>query len=115
MSGKIYDPDDSLQIDPGDEFPASEAASESQMQNLFDEHKGKLAIGVAATLGIMVFYNWWEKRLAKSDPEDYARIQRLKAVVRTDHPEESDEIDDPAMEYQNLPPHTGPAGNAAVR
>lgn len=49
---------------------------------LLSEHKGKLAIGVAATLGMMVYYGWREKRLAKTDPEEYARLQRLKAVVR---------------------------------
>jgi hypothetical protein len=52
-------------------------------KSLLNEHKGKLAIGVAATLGIMVFYKWREKLLAKEDPEDYARLQRLKAGVRT--------------------------------
>jgi hypothetical protein len=50
--------------------------------NLLSEHKGKLAIGVAATLGMMVYYGWRENRLAKTDPEEYARLQRLKAVVR---------------------------------
>ena len=51
-------------------------------KSMFDEHKGKLAIGVAATLGVMIFYNWLEKQLAKDDPESHARLQRLKAVVR---------------------------------
>lgn len=49
---------------------------------LLSEHKGKLAIGVAATLGMMVYYGWREKRLAKTDPEEYARLQRLKAIMR---------------------------------
>ena len=53
-----------------------------EAMNLLSEHKGKLAIGVAATLGMMVYYGWREKRLAKTDPEEYARLQRLKAVVR---------------------------------
>ena len=53
-----------------------------EAMNLLSEHKGKLAIGVAATLGMMVYYGWREKRLAKSDPEEYARLQRLKAKVR---------------------------------
>lgn len=60
------------------------APSEIASKSLLSEHKGKLAIGVAATLGIMIFYNWREKRLAKNDPEGYARLQRLKASVRTD-------------------------------
>ncbi|GAC1406776.1 MAG: hypothetical protein NVSMB6_03500 [Burkholderiaceae bacterium] len=53
---------------------------------LLAEHKGKLAIGVAATLGLMVYYGWREKRLAKSDPQEYARLQRIKAVVRETDP-----------------------------
>jgi hypothetical protein len=55
-----------------------------ESKSLINEHKGKLAIGVAATLGIMVFYNWRERRLAKNDPEGHARLKRLKAIVRTD-------------------------------
>jgi hypothetical protein len=53
-----------------------------EAMNLLSEHKGKLAIGVAATLGMMVYYGWREKRLAKTDPEEYARLQRLKAIMR---------------------------------
>lgn len=53
-------------------------------RTLFDEHKGKLAIGVAATLGAMIFYNWRERRLARKDPEGHARVNRLKALVRAD-------------------------------
>ncbi len=53
-----------------------------QGKAMLNEHKGKLAIGVAATLGLMVFYKWREKKLAEEDPEEYARLQRIKAVVR---------------------------------
>jgi hypothetical protein len=53
-----------------------------QGKTLLNEHKGKLAIGVAATLGLMVFYKWREKKLAEEEPEEYARLQRIKAVVR---------------------------------
>lgn len=63
-------------VAPGDTSLADDAMT------LLSEHKGKLAIGVAATLGMMVYYGWREKRLAKTDPEEYARLQRLKAVVR---------------------------------
>lgn len=45
--------------------------------------KPALAAADAATLGMMVFYNWREKKLAKEDPEGYARLQRLKALFRT--------------------------------
>jgi hypothetical protein len=56
----------------------------SDAMNLLSEHKGKLAIGVAATLGLMVYYGWREKRLAKTDPEEYELMQRLRAVMRSD-------------------------------
>ena len=46
--------------------------------------KPALATADAATLGMMVFYNWREKKLAKEDPEGYARLQRLKALFRTE-------------------------------
>lgn len=60
----------------------SDVGLAGEAMNLLSEHKGKLAIGVAATLGLMVYYGWREKRLAKSDPEEYARLQRFKAMVR---------------------------------
>jgi hypothetical protein len=74
---------------PAENAPVNEDSSPAnsfleQGKNMFDEHKGKLAIGVAATLGAMVFYNWLEKQLAKEDPEGHARLQRLKAVFRAD-------------------------------
>lgn len=92
-------PDQDLPPVPGveptsaDDAPSAAAQSEGaaasgetsladDAMTLLSEHKGKLAIGVAATLGMMVYYGWREKRLAKTDPEEYARLQRLKAVVR---------------------------------
>ncbi len=85
--------------DPSEENPAPDSQSDTQseagasvtttVKNVLDEHKGKLAIGAAATLGLMVYYKWREKRLAKEDPEEYARLQRLKAVVREDGPDKS--------------------------
>lgn len=85
--------------DPSEENPAPDSQPETQseagtgvtntVKNVLDEHKGKLAIGAAATLGLMVYYKWREKRLAKEDPEEYARLQRLKAVVRVDGPDKS--------------------------
>ena len=95
-------PDEQTPAMPPDEAapaaPASDAAADAadaaaladspdlslagEAMNLLSEHKGKLAIGVAATLGMMVYYGWREKRLAKTEPEEYARLQRLKAIVR---------------------------------
>jgi len=54
----------------------------STAASILSDRKTHLAIGVAATLGLMVFYSWREKNLAKTDPEEYARIQRIKASVR---------------------------------
>lgn len=84
MSGKPPVTADLPQADSVKDNSSSGAASAAGSKNAFSNHKGKLAIGVAATLGIMVFYNWREKRLAKKDPEGHARLQRLKAVVMTD-------------------------------
>ncbi|RJG06664.1 hypothetical protein D3870_12165 [Noviherbaspirillum cavernae] len=67
--------------DPGAED--TDAGAASVIKNALSDNKGKLAIGVAATLGIMVFYKWREKQMAKDEPEDYARLQRLKAGVKT--------------------------------
>lgn len=52
--------------------------------NLLSLHKGKLAVGAAAMLGIAVFYHWRESKLAKHNEEEYARLQRLKAVLDVD-------------------------------
>jgi uncharacterized protein HemX len=57
----------------------SAAKSSSSLAN----HKGKLAIGAAAMLGLAVFYKWRDSKLAKEDPEEYARLRRLKAAVGT--------------------------------
>ncbi len=48
---------------------------------LLGAHGGKLAAGAAAMLGLAIFYKWRENQLAKDDPEEYARLQRLKAVI----------------------------------
>lgn len=81
--------EDLPEVDPGDASAAAESAPGNlladgleQGKAMLNEHKGKLAIGVAATLGLMVFYKWREKKLAEEDPEEYARLQRIKAVVR---------------------------------
>ncbi|WP_334188079.1 hypothetical protein [Noviherbaspirillum sp.] len=100
--------------DPSEENPASGSKSDtpgdagtgvtSTVKNVLDEHKGKLAIGAAATLGLMVYYKWREKRLAKEDPEEYARLQRLKAVVRVDGPDKSEAAEGSAEKLQEDKP-----------
>jgi uncharacterized protein HemX len=77
---------------PNASDPSQNAASREQQRDpaenksTLSEHKGKLAIGVAATLGLIVFYKWRERRLAKEDPEAFARLQKLKASVRHEEP-----------------------------
>lgn len=66
------------------ENPPGNAPTASQ--SLLNEHKGKLAIGVAATLGVMIYYNWRERQLARQDPEGHARLQRLKARLPLSEP-----------------------------
>lgn len=55
---------------------------EADSKGILSEHKGKLAIGVAATLGVMIYYNWRQKNLPKEDPEAYARLKRLKDSIK---------------------------------
>jgi hypothetical protein len=69
---------------PSSELNGQGEGGGASLKNTLGAHKGKLAIGVAATLGLMVFYKWREKQLAKDDPEDYARLQRLKAGVTSE-------------------------------
>lgn len=85
MFEKNSDGDDPVQGEFANEIAGFEDTFVSQGKSMFDEHKGKLAIGVAATLGVMIFYNWRERQLAKQDPEGHARLQRLKAIVRADN------------------------------
>jgi hypothetical protein len=56
--------------------------SMTALKETLGEHKGKLAIGAAATLGLMVFYKWREKQLAEEEPQEYERLQRIKNRVR---------------------------------
>ncbi|GAB3554335.1 hypothetical protein GCM10027343_42250 [Noviherbaspirillum agri] len=68
-------PIDDLQSSAADPNPAKSG-------NLLSEHKGKLAVGAAAMLGIAIFYKWREHRLAKEDPDQYAQLKRIKSAVR---------------------------------
>ncbi len=54
--------------------------------NLLNQHKGKLAMGVAAMLGIAVFYQWREHRLAKEDPVEYEKFRRIKDKIASEKP-----------------------------
>lgn len=55
---------------------------EDDIKSLMSKNKGKLAVSAAATLGVMIYYAWKEKRMEKNEPEEYARLQRLKASIR---------------------------------
>jgi hypothetical protein len=56
----------------------------ADVASVLSRHKGKLAIGAAAMLGIAAFYHWRESKLAREDEEEYARLQRLKAALDAD-------------------------------
>jgi hypothetical protein len=61
-----------------------ETETGSTAMTMLNEHKGKLAIGVAATLGAMIYYGWRQKQLSKEDPEGYARLQRIRDSMKED-------------------------------
>jgi hypothetical protein len=61
--------------------------------NLLSGHKGKLAFGAAAALGLMILYNWREKSLAEEDPEDYARLRKFTAPFKPEDEEEQEEFE----------------------
>lgn len=50
---------------------------------MLSNHKGKLAVGAAAMLGLAVYYKWREHQLAKEDPDEYRRLRRIAAGVET--------------------------------
>lgn len=70
----------------GEAAPESPAESSkmAEIAGMLNNHKGKLAVGAAAMLGVAIFYKWRESRLAKEDPEEYARLQRLKKAIGSD-------------------------------
>jgi hypothetical protein len=70
---------------PDESAAAGERSGEgfaSDTLNMLSEHKGKLAAGAAAALGLMILYNWREKSLAEEDPEAYARLKKFTAPFK---------------------------------
>ncbi len=65
----------------GVETPMTTSTETVDAMSLLSRHKGKLAVGAAAMLGLAVFYHWRESKLAKDDEEEYARLQRIKAAL----------------------------------
>lgn len=61
--------------------PAQAPGKMAELAGVLNNHKGKLAVGAAAMLGVAIFYKWRESRLAKEDPEEYARLKRLKKAI----------------------------------
>ena len=66
-----------------DEQP-SQTMPDDTGRSMLSEHKGKLAIGAAAMLGLAIFYKWREHQLAKEDPQEYAQLRRIKTAIETD-------------------------------
>jgi hypothetical protein len=74
---------------PADDGEAQAAPDEAsgkmaEIAGMLNNHKGKLAVGAAAMLGVAIFYKWRENKLAKEDPEEYARLKRLKKAIDSD-------------------------------
>lgn len=60
------------------------AAMAGDALGILTRHRGKLAVGAAAMLGLAAFYHWRESKLAKDDEEEFQRLQRLKAALDAD-------------------------------
>ncbi|MEN3296729.1 MAG: hypothetical protein V7642_5982 [Burkholderiales bacterium] len=84
MTGKHSNTKKPPQPDTAAAPAEAKSISPADITGVLKENKGKLAIGVAATLGLMIFYNWRQKNLPKEDPEAYARLQRIKNSVKAD-------------------------------
>jgi hypothetical protein len=54
--------------------------------NLFSNHGGKLAVGVAAMLGLAIFYKWREQEVSHEDPDESAGLKKIKEMVESDRP-----------------------------
>jgi hypothetical protein len=76
MADDINNPQDNPPEDP----PVSGEAAPKD--NLLTGTKTQLAMGAAATLGVMILYKLRAKMLAKEDPESYAQIREITAAVR---------------------------------
>lgn len=68
------------QDNPPEDTPASGAAPPKD--NMLAGTKTQLAMGAAATLGVMILYKLRTKMLAKEDPESYAQVREITAAVR---------------------------------
>lgn len=71
---------------PADGRASSKDGEDRQRQDgsgMLSNHKGKLAVGAAAMLGLAVYYKWREHMLAKEDPDEYRRLRRITASVGT--------------------------------
>ncbi len=64
------------------EEPSKLDQSLTTLRETLDGHKGKLAISAAAMLGLLIYYKWGEKSLAKEDPAEYERLRRIKEGLR---------------------------------
>jgi hypothetical protein len=54
--------------------------------SLFSNHGGKLAVGVAAMLGLAIFYKWREQEVSHEDPDESAGLKKIKEMVESDRP-----------------------------
>ncbi|MDO9218678.1 MAG: hypothetical protein Q7U14_15505 [Lacisediminimonas sp.] len=72
--------------------------------HLIAGHKGKLAVGAAAALGLMILYHWREKSLAEEDPQAYAQLKKFTAPFKSADEVEQEEFERRMREQGTHPP-----------
>lgn len=61
--------------------PAPEQPAEAK-EGLLTGKTTQIAMGAAATLGVLLLYKLRQKILEKEDPESYQSVQRVKAALK---------------------------------
>ncbi len=79
---------DNPNLNPEEPSINASSAPQDAPAGMLVNHKGKLAVGAAAMLGLAIFFKWRDHKLAKDDPEEYARLRRLKAAIGSGKPKQ---------------------------
>ncbi|MGN6389316.1 MAG: hypothetical protein ACTHL1_07375 [Burkholderiaceae bacterium] len=61
--------------------PAAEQPAEAK-EGLLSGKTTQIAMGAAATMGLLLLYKLSQKMLEKDDPESYQNVQRIKAALK---------------------------------
>jgi hypothetical protein len=98
---------DSAEEDENESRPAVSTVTDGfavDTLNLIAGHKGKLAVGAAAALGLMILYHWREKSLAVEDPQAYAQLKKFTAPFKSPDEVEQEEYERRMREQETKPP-----------